>query len=91
MPMASFSSAVHSTWLVVAGGILIQLCLGALYAWSAFTARLAGEPYGLTAVRSQWIFSLALVSFAVVMALVAGRWPLDPFPGLGGCFMPGRP
>jgi MFS family permease len=61
-------------WLVVAGGILIQLCLGALYAWSAFTARLAGEPYGLTAVQSQWIFSLALVSFAVVMALVAGRW-----------------
>ncbi len=65
---------VLNRWVVVAGGILIQLCLGALYAWSAFTARLAGEPYGMSAVQSQWIFSLALVSFAVVMALVAGRW-----------------
>ncbi len=76
------SQKVMSRWLVVAGGILIQLCLGALYAWSAFTARLAGEPYGLSAVQSQWVFSLALVSFAVVMALVAGRWQAKAGPRL---------
>jgi MFS family permease len=61
-------------WWVVAGGILIQLSLGALYAWSAFTGPLSAEPYNLSAVESQWVFSLGLVSFAVVMALVAGRW-----------------
>ena len=76
------SQKVMNRWLVVAGGILIQLCLGALYAWSAFTARLAGEPYGLSAVQSQWVFSLALVSFAVVMALVAGRWQAKAGPRL---------
>jgi hypothetical protein len=27
-------------WLVVVGALLIQLCLGANYAWSAFTADL---------------------------------------------------
>ena len=67
---------------VVAGGILIQLCLGALYAWSAFTARLADAPYGLSAMQSQWVFSLALVSFAVVMALVAGHWQARSGPRL---------
>ncbi len=61
-------------WLVVAGGILVQLCLGAIYAWSAFTGRLAGEAFGFSAVQGQWIFALSLLSFALVMALVAGRW-----------------
>ena len=68
------SKIIPNRWIVVAGAILVQLCLGALYAWSAFTARLAEAPYRLSAVQTQWIFSLALVSFAVVMALVAGKW-----------------
>jgi len=38
------SSKIMNRWIVVAGAILIQLCLGALYGWSAFTARLAGDP-----------------------------------------------
>ena len=65
---------VPNRWIVVAGGIVIQLCLGAIYAWSAFTGQLAAAPYGFTAVESQWVFSVGLLSFAVVMALVAGRW-----------------
>ena len=32
-------------WLVVTGAILIQLALGAIYAWSVFTARLT-DPAG---------------------------------------------
>ncbi len=68
------SQPISNRWLVVAGGILIQLCLGAIYAFSAFTSRLAAPPYELSAVESQWIFSLGLLTFAVVMALVAGRW-----------------
>ncbi len=61
-------------WLVVVGGILIQLCLGAIYAWSAFTGKLAAAPYGFSAVQSQWVFSVGLLTFAIVMAMVAGKW-----------------
>jgi len=60
--------------LVVVGGILVQLCLGAIYAWSAFTSKLTADPFGFTKTQTQIIFSLGLLTFAVVMALVAGRW-----------------
>lgn len=61
-------------WVVVAGGILVQVCLGGLYAWSAFTRRLTIDPYNLSRTETQIIFAVALVTFAIVMALVAGRW-----------------
>ncbi|MBM4154560.1 MAG: OFA family MFS transporter [Lentisphaerae bacterium] len=61
-------------WWVVAGGILIQLCLGAIYAWSAFTGKLTAEPFQFTKTQTQVIFSVGLLAFAVVMALVAGPW-----------------
>jgi OFA family oxalate/formate antiporter-like MFS transporter len=63
---------VMNRWWVVVGGILIQLCLGAIYAWSAFTTKLIEA--GFTRPQTQFIFSLGLVTFAVVMALFAGRW-----------------
>ena len=63
---------VMNRWIVVVGGILIQLCLGAIYAWSAFTKKL--EEGGFTKTQTQIIFSVGLLTFAVVMALVAGRW-----------------
>ncbi len=59
-------------WWVVVGGILIQLCLGAIYAWSAFTKQLTDT--GFTKTQTQVIFALGLLTFAVVMALFAGRW-----------------
>jgi MFS transporter, OFA family, oxalate/formate antiporter len=61
-------------WWIVAGGILIQLCLGAIYAWSAFTNHLTTDPFGFSRTETQVIFALGLASFAVVMALFAGRW-----------------
>ena len=61
-------------WWIVAGGILIQLCLGAIYAWSAFTSALTDDPYAFTRAQTQIIFSVGLATFAVVMALFAGRW-----------------
>lgn len=63
---------VMNRWWVVFGGILIQLCLGAIYAWSVFTPKLTEA--GFSRLQTQIIFSLGLVTFAVVMALVAGRW-----------------
>jgi len=65
---------VMNRWLVVAGGILIQLCLGAIYAWSAFTKKLTAAPYEFTKTQTQIIFSVGLLTFAVVMALIAGKW-----------------
>jgi len=67
---------VMNRWLVVAGGILIQLCLGAIYAWSAFTGRLTAVdgPFAFSKTQTQVIFAVGLLTFAVVMALVAGKW-----------------
>jgi len=58
---------VMNRWLVVVGGILIQLCLGAIYAWSVFTPSL--KESGWTSQQTQYVFSAGLVSFAVVMVL----------------------
>ena len=57
-------------WLVVLGAILIQLSLGAIYAWSVFTPPLKAA--GWTNLETQVVFSLGLASFAVVMVW-AGR------------------
>jgi len=65
---------VMNRWIVVAGAIVIQLCLGAIYAWSAFTAKLTAEPYAFSKTETQVIFSVGLFSFAFVMALIAGNW-----------------
>ncbi len=61
-------------WFIVVGAILIQLALGAIYAWSVFTAKLtdtAGD-YAFTASETAWVFSTGLATFAIVMVL-AGR------------------
>ena len=58
---------VMNRWLVVVGGILIQLCLGAIYAWSVFTPSLKDS--GWTVQQTQYVFSAGLASFAIVMVL----------------------
>ena len=62
-------------WLVVVGAVLIQLALGAIYAWSVFTARLTDPDgvYAFTASETAWVFSAGLATFAIVM-VIAGRW-----------------
>ena len=62
---------VMNRWLVVVGAILIQLCLGAIYAWSVFTTPLKGD-HGWTATQTQMVFAAGLALFAIVMVL-AGR------------------
>ncbi len=68
---------------MVVGAILIQLALGALYAWSVFT-KLLTDPQGVyrfTATQTAWIFSAGLATFALVMVL-AGRWQASTGPRL---------
>ncbi len=55
---------------IVIAAIAIQYCLGAIYAWSAFTPTL--QEAGWTVSQTQIVFSVGLVTFAVVMVL-AGR------------------
>ena len=56
--------------LVVIGALLIQLSLGAIYAWSVFTPSLVEA--GWTKTETQVVFSVSLAVFAIVM-VVAGR------------------
>jgi len=66
---------VMNRWLVVVGAILIQLALGAIYAWSVFTKKITieGGGYGFSAKEASAVFSAGLATFAFVM-LFAGRW-----------------
>lgn len=68
---------VMNRWLVVVGAILIQLILGAMYAWSVFTKKLTmpvdDGGYGWTAQQAAWVFSIGLAFFAIAM-LFSGRW-----------------
>jgi OFA family oxalate/formate antiporter-like MFS transporter len=64
--------ASGNRWLVVVGGLIIQLCLGAIYSWSVFVNPLK-QGFGYTTTQTQIIFSVALATFAVVMVF-AGKW-----------------
>jgi len=58
-------------WLVVAGALIIQVCLGAIYSWSVFVNPLK-DVFFYTTTQTQIIFSLALATFALVM-IFAGK------------------
>ena len=73
MTSAALEKPVINRWLVVVGAILIQLALGAIYAWSVFTKKITAEGggYEFSAGQAAWVFSAGLASFAFVM-LFAG-------------------
>ena len=78
MPQSTSSAKVTKRSMVVVAAILIQLCLGALYAWSVFTPKLTlpvadGGEFGFSKTQTQVIFSVCVAVFAIVMVL-AGRW-----------------
>ncbi|MDP8203268.1 MAG: OFA family MFS transporter [Candidatus Tenebribacter mawsonii] len=73
-----FEKKIMNRNFVVLGAILIQLCLGAIYAWSVFTKKITlaiadGGDYGFSATQAAWVFSAGLAAFALVMVLV-GPW-----------------
>ena len=68
---------VMNRWIIVIGGILIQLALGAIYAWSAFTGPLQGttaapSEFNFTKTETQLIFSAGLLVFAI-FTIIGGR------------------
>lgn len=64
-------SFTENRWLVVAGALIIQLCLGAIYSWSVFVNPLK-DVFFYTTTQTQVVFSLALATFALTM-IYAGR------------------
>jgi OFA family oxalate/formate antiporter-like MFS transporter len=61
---------IMNRWMVVVGAILIQLCLGAIYAWSVFTPSLEGSSW--SKAQTQGVFAAGLATFAIIM-VIAGR------------------
>ncbi|MBI5057211.1 MAG: OFA family MFS transporter [Nitrospirae bacterium] len=58
-------------WTVLAGALIVQIILGTVYAFSVFVKPLEGE-FGWSRTTTQWAFSFALLTFAIVM-IPAGR------------------
>jgi OFA family oxalate/formate antiporter-like MFS transporter len=74
---SSSEEKVMNRWIIVIGGVMIQLALGAIYAWSAFTTPLQGatdlpSEYGFTKTETQAIFSAGLAFFAL-FTIIGGR------------------
>jgi MFS transporter, OFA family, oxalate/formate antiporter len=78
-------------WLPVVGGILMNLALGSLYAWSVFVPPLERE-FGWRRTQTSWVYTIAIVCFALTF-VAAGR--LQDVKGprrcafLGGLFVSG--
>ncbi|MGB5730922.1 MAG: OFA family MFS transporter [Acidimicrobiia bacterium] len=64
---------VSNRGFVVLGAVLIQLCLGAIYAWSVFTPAL--QDSGWSKTQTQIVFSVGLAMFALVMVFAGRRLP----------------
>ncbi len=64
---------VMNRWLVVVGAVLIQLCLGAIYAWSVFTPALIKG--GWSKLETQIVFAVGLAVFAIVMVWAGRKLP----------------
>jgi OFA family oxalate/formate antiporter-like MFS transporter len=68
-----------SRWWRVVGGLLMNLALGSLYAWSVFVAPLEKE-FGWKRADTSMVFTWAIVVFALAF-IIAGRLQdkLGPF------------
>lgn len=79
---------VMNRGLVVVGAILIQLALGAIYAWSVFTPSLIVE--GWSKSDTQWVFAIGLASFAIFMVFSGKKlatWGPQKLAWLGGLIL----
>jgi hypothetical protein len=62
---------VQNRWLPVVGGLLMNLALGSLYAWSVFVPPLERE-FGWSRAETSWVYTIAIVCFALTF-VAAGR------------------
>lgn len=67
------SNKIFNRFLVVVGALIVQLCLGSIYAWSIFQTSLKVAPYNLSTFESLLPFAVGLATFAISMVF-AGKW-----------------
>lgn len=65
------SDKTINRWFIVAGALLIQVCLGAVYIWSVFKAPLMAE-FGWSAAATNFTFSLTILVFSAT-TIFAGK------------------
>jgi OFA family oxalate/formate antiporter-like MFS transporter len=70
-PAVASLPSEQKRWLVVAGGLLMNLALGSLYGWSLFVPSLEAE-MGLSREQASNIFSFSLATIAICF-LAGGR------------------
>ncbi len=58
-------------WIILMAGVICNLCIGAVYAWSVFQKPLVAQT-GWTAGDTSWAFSLTLVMMPIAMTF-AGK------------------
>ena len=69
--MSDLSKGNHQRWKVVVGAVMIQLCLGAIYAWSLFNQPLM-EKFGWARDEVVLTFSITIGMFAL-SSVFAGK------------------
>ena len=71
---AAPTRAGGNRWLILAGGVLVQLAIGAVYAWSVFSKALQADPsaFGLSPVQAAIPFEVA-IGMIFVGTFLGGR------------------
>jgi len=67
----SSEKGMFNRWWRVAGALMMNLPLGALYAWSIFVLPLEQE-FGWTRTETSWVFTIAVFVFGLSF-IAAGR------------------
>lgn len=62
---------MHKRFIALVAGVVLQACLGGIYAWSVFVPPLR-ETFGYTAANTQIVFGTTIMVFTTSM-LLAGR------------------
>jgi MFS transporter, OFA family, oxalate/formate antiporter len=70
--MKEINQGLPNRWLLAAGGILMQLALGAVYAWSVFRIPLT-KTFGWSIADVTWAFSIAILVLGFA-AFLGGLW-----------------
>lgn len=73
---------MKNRWVSLTAGILIQIILGGIYAWSTLLTQL-GNTYGITSGQGGFIFGLCITTFTITMVF-AGRFLVLHGPQLTG-------
>jgi MFS transporter, OFA family, oxalate/formate antiporter len=72
MSQETTNEGLPNRWLLAGGGVLMQLALGAVYAWSVFRIPLS-KTFGWSISDVTWAFSLAILVLGFA-AFIGGLW-----------------